>query len=98
MVASAAADVVGTAPISFTGSTGAQKPVPLSALKFSGSKPDVADDWATEFKPADNRRGSQSGPSGGGDRGCAMPVAQLHRPYENDPIQPDQARVRLSRR
>jgi hypothetical protein len=53
MVASAAVDVVGTAPISFTDSTGAQKSVPLSALKFSGSKPDVADDWATEFKPAD---------------------------------------------
>ena len=33
MAASAAVDVVGTAPISFTDSTGAQKSVPLSALR-----------------------------------------------------------------
>ena len=50
MAASAAVDVVGTSPISFTDSTGAQRSVPLSALTFSGSKPDIADDWAPEFK------------------------------------------------
>ena len=37
MAASAVVDVVGTSPISFTDSTGAQKSVPLSALEFSGS-------------------------------------------------------------
>jgi hypothetical protein len=52
MAASAAVDVVGTSPISFTDSTGAQKSVPLSALTFSGSKPDIADDWAPEFTKA----------------------------------------------
>ena len=39
MAASTEVDVVGTAPISFTDSTGAQKSVPLSALEFSGSSP-----------------------------------------------------------
>lgn len=52
MAASAAVDVVGTSPISFTDSTGAQKSVPLSALTFSGSKPDIADGWAPEFTKA----------------------------------------------
>ena len=52
MAASAAVDVVGTSPISFTDSKGAQKSVPLSALTFSGSKPDIADDWAPEFTKA----------------------------------------------
>jgi hypothetical protein len=52
MAASAKVDVVGTSPISFTDSTGAQKSVPLSALTFSGSKPDIADDWAPEFTKA----------------------------------------------
>ena len=53
MAASAAVDVVGTSPISFTDSTGAQKSVPLSALTFSGSRPDIADDWAPEFNAPD---------------------------------------------
>jgi hypothetical protein len=53
MAASAALDAVGTPPISFTDSTGTQKSVPLSALKFSGSKPDIADDWAPEFNAPD---------------------------------------------
>ena len=52
MAASAAVDMVGTSPISFTDSTGAQKSVPLSALTFSGSKPDIADGWAPEFTKA----------------------------------------------
>jgi len=52
MAASAKIDVVGTAPISFTDSTGAQKSVPLSALTFSGSKPDIADHWTPEFNKA----------------------------------------------
>ena len=55
MAASAKVDVVGTAPISFTDSTGAQKSVPLSALTFSGSKPDIADDWAPEFNRAPDK-------------------------------------------
>jgi hypothetical protein len=57
MAASAAVDVVGTAPISFTDSTGAQKSVPLSALEFSGSALQVTQDpakgWVTELKPPD---------------------------------------------
>jgi hypothetical protein len=52
MAASAIVDVIGTAPISLTDSTGAQKSVPLSALTFSWSKPDIADDWAPEFDKA----------------------------------------------
>jgi hypothetical protein len=52
MAASAKVDGVGTAPISYIDSTGTQKSVPLSAWTFSGSKPDIADDWATEFNQA----------------------------------------------
>lgn len=52
MAASAKADGAGTAPISYTDSTGAQKSMPPSARTFSGSKPDIADDWATEFNKA----------------------------------------------
>jgi hypothetical protein len=51
MAASAVVDVAGTSPISFTGSTGAH--VPLPALTFSGSGPDITDDWAPEFNPQD---------------------------------------------
>lgn len=65
MAASAKVDVVGTSPISFTDSTGAQKSVPLSALKFSGSRPDIADDWAPEFNPQDFRRRQVAGHGGG---------------------------------
>jgi hypothetical protein len=53
MAASAAVDVLGTSPISFTDSTGAQEPVPLPALTFSGSGPDIPDDWAPEFNRQD---------------------------------------------
>jgi hypothetical protein len=57
MAASTVADVVGTAPICFTDSTGAQKSVPLSALEFSGSAlqltQDPVKDWITELKPPD---------------------------------------------
>jgi hypothetical protein len=52
MAASAKVDGVGTVPIALSDSTGAQKSVPLSAQTFSGSKPDIADDWATEFNQA----------------------------------------------
>ena len=52
MAASAKVDGVGTAPISYIDSTGTQKSVPLSAWTFSGAKPDIADDWATEFNQA----------------------------------------------
>ena len=54
MTVSAAVDVVGTAPISFTDSTGAQKSVPLSALQFSGSALQlVPGAWAGSFNAAD---------------------------------------------
>ena len=52
MATTAKVDGVGRAPISFIDSTGAQKSVLLSAQTFSGSKPDIADDWATEFDKA----------------------------------------------
>jgi len=43
-------DVVGgPSPISFTGSNGSQRVVPLSALSFSGSSVEVSSGWTSEF-------------------------------------------------
>ena len=53
MAGSAVVGVVGTAPISFTDSAGAQKSVPLSALQFSGSALQLTPDWVTELNPPD---------------------------------------------
>ena len=52
-MAGSAIGVVGTAPISFTDSTGAQKSVPLSALKFSGSTLQLASGWTSAFNGQD---------------------------------------------
>jgi hypothetical protein len=41
--------VVGGSPITFTGSTGAQRFVPLSALEFSGSTLQLASSWSGAF-------------------------------------------------
>jgi hypothetical protein len=46
-------DVVGTAPLSFTDSTGAQQFVPLSALQFEGSKVTVRSSWSASFDAAE---------------------------------------------
>jgi hypothetical protein len=53
-MAGSAVGVVGTAPISFTDSNGAQRSVPLSALQFSGSTLELAPDWAARFSGADS--------------------------------------------
>ena len=46
-------DVIGSAPISFTDSDGAQKFVPLSALQLNGSTLELKTAWATAFDPAE---------------------------------------------
>jgi hypothetical protein len=50
-VTAAPVDVVGSSPISFTGSEGQQLFVPLSALQFNGSSIQVSSAWATCFDP-----------------------------------------------
>ena len=46
-------DVIGSAPISFTNSDGAQKFVPLSALQLNGSILELKTAWASAFDPAE---------------------------------------------
>ena len=41
--------VIGSSPIGFTNSEGAQKVVPLSALQFSGSDLQLNSAWASHF-------------------------------------------------
>ena len=48
-MAAAPVDVVGSSPITFTGSQGQQRFVPLSALQFSGSTIQLKPSWATAF-------------------------------------------------
>jgi hypothetical protein len=46
-------DVIGSSPISFTNSEGAQKVVPLSALQFSGSDLTLKSAWTSLFDPSE---------------------------------------------
>lgn len=46
-------NVVGSTPISFTGTAGGQRSVPLSALQFNGSTIEVAHDWTAQFDGAE---------------------------------------------
>jgi hypothetical protein len=48
-MAAAPVDVVGSSPITFTGSQGQQRFVPLSALQFSGSAIGLKPSWAAAF-------------------------------------------------
>ncbi len=48
-MAAAPIDVVGSSPITFTGSQGEQRFVPLSALQFSGSTVQIKSAWASAF-------------------------------------------------
>jgi len=48
-------DVVGSTPISFTGSQGGQRFVPLSALQFTGSTLQLKSAWASSFDPAETQ-------------------------------------------
>lgn len=48
-MAAAPVDVVGSTPISFTDSAGAQQMVPLSALQFTGSDLQLRSAWAAAF-------------------------------------------------
>jgi hypothetical protein len=50
-MAAAPVDVVGSSPITFTGSQGQQRFVPLSALQFNGSTIEVKTAWSTAFDP-----------------------------------------------
>jgi hypothetical protein len=52
-MAAAPVDVIGSSPISFTSSEGAQRFVPLSALQFNGSDLQLKSAWATEFDPSE---------------------------------------------
>jgi hypothetical protein len=45
--------VNGSTPLSFTGTTGAQRYVPLSALQFNGSTLEITSAWAGEFDTAE---------------------------------------------
>ena len=46
-------DVVGSSPITFTGSQGEQRFVPLSALQFNGSTIELKPSWASAFDPSE---------------------------------------------
>lgn len=48
-------DVVGSSPITFTGSQGQQRCVPLSALQFNGSTIELKPSWATAFDPSESK-------------------------------------------
>jgi hypothetical protein len=48
-------DVVGSSPISFTGSQGGQKFMPLSALQFNGSTLELKPAWASSFDPGETQ-------------------------------------------
>jgi hypothetical protein len=52
-MAASPVDVVGSTPISFTDSQGAQKFVPLSALQFNGSTVQLKTAWTSHFNAAD---------------------------------------------
>src|ERR1700712_5378256 len=52
-MAAAPVDVIGSTPISFTNSEGAQKVVPLSALQFNGSDLQVRTAWSAGFDPSE---------------------------------------------
>ena len=52
----ATVEVVGTSPLSFTDSTGAQQFVPLSALEFECSKIKLRSGWAGSFDAAEAMR------------------------------------------
>jgi hypothetical protein len=52
-MAATPADVVGTAPLSFTNKLGGQQFVPLSALEFDGSAVKVRSSWAASFNAAE---------------------------------------------
>jgi hypothetical protein len=52
-MAAAAVDVIGSSPITFTSSEGAQRFVPLSALQFNGSDLQLKSAWATDFDPSE---------------------------------------------
>jgi|GEM_PF-4561114 len=52
-MAAAPVDVVGSTPVSFTNSDGAQKVVPLSALQFNGSDLQVRTAWSASFDPGE---------------------------------------------
>ena len=94
MAASAKVDMVGTSPISFTDSTGAQKSVPLYTLKFSGSRPTSR----TTGRPNSIRRISGGGGSrdtevadrvrrsraAGRKPGAAQRAARLHHQQSRD--------------
>jgi len=53
MTGSTGGNVIGTAPISFTDSRGAQRSVPLSALQFSGSTLQLGSGWTSTFSGQD---------------------------------------------
>ncbi|HEX8767709.1 MAG TPA: hypothetical protein VF714_05020, partial [Jatrophihabitans sp.] len=48
-MAAAPVDVIGSTPISFTNSDGAQQVVPLSALQFNGSDLQIRSAWSSGF-------------------------------------------------
>jgi len=48
-MAAAPVDVIGSTPIGFTNSDGAQKVVPLSALQFNGSDLQIRSSWSGDF-------------------------------------------------
>jgi hypothetical protein len=48
-MAAAPVDVIGSTPLSFTDSDGAQKVIPLSALQFNGSDLQVRSTWSARF-------------------------------------------------
>jgi hypothetical protein len=50
-VTAAPVDVVGSSPISFTGSQGQQLIVPLAALQFNGSTIELKPSWTSAFDP-----------------------------------------------
>lgn len=52
-MAAAPVDVVGSTPVSFTNSDGAQKVVPLSALQFNGSELQIRSTWSAGFDPSE---------------------------------------------
>lgn len=48
-------DVVGSSPITFTGSQGQQRFVPLSALQFNGSTVELKPSWSTAFDATESK-------------------------------------------
>jgi len=54
-MATTTVDVVGSSPISFTNSQGAQRTVPLSALQFSGSDIQLNSAWKNFFDPGETQ-------------------------------------------